>query len=346
MNCALIESHGDDIDKLLRIGQLPKPQRKRGELLVKVKAVALAPGDVRVMKGHCDFFQSPGTFPYIPGGDFCGIVEEADPTSRFRSGDGIVAMFELPRPLNALAEYCVVKESLAEIKPPDISWINAACLTSSAVAAFLAARHVTEGSRIMILGASGGVGTFLVQLCKNAKASFIAATSTDQVLVKSLGADVVIDYTQECWSDVPEFEDHPFDIIFDLGVGRKEAWVAAKNYSILKREGKFVTFSGHNPEMKIHNIWQTCAFMTALQGRVLGSGCWPLIPKYIWHNGLDLQPGMLKQLFGLVQAGKLKVVLDPISPLPFTADGIRKGFHLMNSRHAHGKVVVEVAPSL
>jgi NADPH:quinone reductase-like Zn-dependent oxidoreductase len=194
------------------------------------------------------------------------------------------------------------------------------------------------------LGGSGGVGTFLVQLARNyALASFIATTSTDEPLLKSLGADHVIDYTQQCWWDIPEFEDDPFDVIFDLGVGKKQAWTAAKNFSILKRKGKFVTLSGDNPELEIHNLGQTIGVLGVLYGRILGSGCWPLIPRYVWHSGLDLQPGTtLKELFQLVQDGKLKVVLDPVSPLPFTTDGIKRGFHLMNARHAHGKVVVQV----
>lgn len=99
MNCCLIAAHGEDIDKLITIGEKPKPIRSKGELLLKVHACALAPGDIRVMKGHCDFFQSPGKFPYTPGGDVCGVVEEADALSRFRKGDAVVAMFEIPRPL-------------------------------------------------------------------------------------------------------------------------------------------------------------------------------------------------------------------------------------------------------
>lgn len=139
-------------------------------------------------------------------------------------------------------------------------------------------------------------------------------------------------------------EDIPFDVIFDLGVGRKEAWTAAKNFSTLKKSGTYVTFSGHNPEMKIHNICDTIGLIGAVYGRVIGSACWPFIPKYVLHSGFDLENAKtLKELFRLVLDGKLKVVMDPISPLPFTADGIKSGFHIMNAREAHGKIVVKIA---
>jgi alcohol dehydrogenase len=349
MKAALVASHGDDIEKLLSISNThPIPVvRNPRELLVKVHACALAPGDIRVMKGHCDFFQSPGTFPYIPGGDLSGVVVRADASSRFKAGDEIVAMFDLPRPLNGLAEFAVVKESNAEIKPPALSWSEGACVTSSAVTALAAAKkYISEGDRVLILGGSGGVGTALVQLArKYSKASYIVATSTDKALLMSLGADRVVNYREECWWEIADFEDNSFDVIFDLGVGRKQAWTAAKNYSILKRNGKFVTLSGHNPEFKIHNAWQAIGLPAVMFGRTMGSACWPYIPKYVWYiNGLEVVEGeTLKELLRLVADGKLRIVFDPISPLPFSVDGIQRGFELMNARRAHGKVVVNVA---
>jgi NADPH:quinone reductase-like Zn-dependent oxidoreductase len=354
MKCALISSHGDDIDELLSMSNnYPKPklERKKRELLIKVHACALAPGDIRVMKGHCDLFQSPPEgFPYVPGGDVSGIVQEADPHSRFKKGDRVFAMFELPRPVHGLAEYAIVKEANAEIIPDGIDFLEAAALTSSAVAASIAANeHVRPGSRVLILGGNGGVGTFLIQYAKKIQnASFVAVTSStkEPERLVALGVDRVVDYTQQIWyTDIPEFEDDPFDVIFDLGVGRKQAWTAAKSYSsLLKRQtGKYVTFSGHNPELKVHDVWQACGLMAVMYSRMIGSACNPLIPKYVWHNGLDIKDGVtLKEILCHVREGKLELVLDPISPLPFTLDGIRRGFHLMNSRHANGKVVVQI----
>jgi NADPH:quinone reductase-like Zn-dependent oxidoreductase len=346
MRCALIAEHGNDIEKVLSIGTKPKPERNPGELLLRIYSVALAPGDVRVMKGDCDLFQSPGTFPYIPGGDLAGVVEEADADSRFQKGDEVIAMFEPPRPLNALAEYAVVKEKFAEIKPTQISWMDAPCLTSSAVSAFFASKqYITEGSRILILGGSGGVGMFLIQFAKLANASFIATTSTeDESRLQALGADQVINYRLQDWWDIPEFEDSPFDVIFDLGVGNKDAWHVAKNYSMIKkRDGNFVTFSGHNPNPILQNYFQVVGMMANISTRMLTSRIWPYHPDYTWHMGLDLQPNTLKEIIKFVQTGQLKVEMDPLSPLPFTKEGLARGFQLMTARRAHGKVVVMIA---
>ncbi|KAL7471225.1 hypothetical protein ACHAXS_011537, partial [Conticribra weissflogii] len=147
-----------------------QPTRKKGEILIQVQVCALAPGDVRVLSGHCDYFQEPPEgFPYIPGGDVSGIVAEADAESRFQQGDAVLAMFELPRPLHGLAEYVSVKENLVEMAPKNATPVESAALTSSALSAHLAVeKFVRPGYRILVLGGSGGVGTFFIQLAKKA----------------------------------------------------------------------------------------------------------------------------------------------------------------------------------
>ena len=91
-------------------------------------------GDVRVLAGHCDYFQHPpGGFPYIPGGDISGIVVEADANSCLKSDDKVMAEFELPRPLNGLAEFVSVKEKLVEFAPKSVTLTEAAALPSSAL---------------------------------------------------------------------------------------------------------------------------------------------------------------------------------------------------------------------
>jgi NADPH:quinone reductase-like Zn-dependent oxidoreductase len=344
MKAALIEKHGTNMDDLIQMtSDRPVPKRNKGELLIKVKACALAPGDVRVLKGDCDYFQSPKPFPYIPGGDLSGIVVEADETSRFKKGNDAFAMFEIPRPFHGLAEYALVKESLAEIKPASISYVEASALTSSALAAYLAARSfVQSGNRVLVLGGSGGVGTFFVQFAKLSGASYIACTSTQQELLYSLGVDRVLDYTHENWWEQEEYVQQAFDIILDT-VGGKEPWIQARRTRTLKRNGRFVVMNGDEPHMQIHNSWQTMQFMFRLVGRQLWTSMCPFVPNYIWHaNALDLKPGNLQEMSRLVEQGKVQVVLDPMTPVPFEREPIRNAFKLMESRHAHGKVVVEI----
>jgi NADPH:quinone reductase-like Zn-dependent oxidoreductase len=345
MKSVVIAAHGTDVDKLLSItNQRPKPLlRTKGELLVQVHACALAPGDVRVLKGDCDFFQSPGEFPYIPGGDLAGVVAEADEDSRFHQGDQVMCMFELPRPLHGLAEYALVKESNAEIMPKSLDMIQASALTSSALAAMLAVEQfVKRGDCILVLGGSGGVSTFFVQLARNAGASYIACTSTQDELLTSLGVDRVIDYRTENWWEMAEYKEQPFDLILDT-VGGREPWIHTLKTKTLKRKGYYVVMNGDEPLMKIHNSWQAMQFVYPLFSRQLWTSMWPFVPKYRWHaNGLDIQPGRLQTLGKLVDEGKLKVVLDPMTPVPFETAAIQQAFKLMESRHAHGKVVVQI----
>lgn len=346
MKSVVIAAHGCDVDKLLSMtNDRPIPvRRNKGELLLQVHACALAPGDVRVMKGDCDYFQSPGEFPYIPGGDCSGVVVEADDDSRFHKGDEVFVMFELPRPLHGLAEYALVKEANAELKSSSLSMVQAAALTSSALTALLAVKQfVQEGQRVLVLGGSGGVSTFFVQLARNAGASYIACTSTQEDLLVSLGVDRVIDYRTQNWWEIPEFVSNPFDVILDT-VGGREPWIHAQKSRTLKKRGLYIVMNGDEPLMKIHNMWQVFSFMCPLLGRQLWTFyLWPCSPaKYIWHNGLDLQPGQLQELQSLVEEGKLKVVLDPISPVAFETEQIKSAFRLMESRHAHGKVVVQI----
>jgi NADPH:quinone reductase-like Zn-dependent oxidoreductase len=86
-----------------------------------------------IQAGHCDYFQEPPRFPYIPGGDISGTVVEADPSSRFKVGDRVMAEFELPRPLNGLAEFISVKEKLVEIAPTSIPLLEVSSICNLTV---------------------------------------------------------------------------------------------------------------------------------------------------------------------------------------------------------------------
>ena len=346
MKCVLVSAHGTNIEEVVSIGRQPRPKkRKTGELLVEVHTAAFAVGDYRVMKGSCSLFQAPKKFPYIPGGDFAGVVEEADESSRFHEGDEVIVFYEMPAPFDAMAEYAVVNENRVEIKPKNVSWLDAPCITTTAVSAVAAAKdYIKEGSRILILGGSGGVGTVLIQLAKLHGAAFIATTSTEtESSLKELGADYVIDYTKVKWWEIQDFEDSPFDVIFDLGVGGMESWNAAKTTRVIKKKtGNYVAFNPPNSDMQIKNIGQLFAIMVNTLGRSLISRIWPSYPRYTWFQGLALPEGRLQEVIDLFVTGKLKIILDPVSPLPFTKDGIIKGFQLMKDRKAHGKVVVQI----
>jgi len=345
MKSVLGKGLGGSIDSSLEVGSRPLPQAtENGTVLVRVLACALAPGDPRVLSGACDKYQAPPSFPYVPGGDVCGVVEDASRSEKFKEGDCVYAMFD-EAPRNGLAEYAVIKDTLAAKKPVRASPLEAAALASSALTAWWASRQfVKTGDRVLVLGGTGGVGAHLVQLVKTVgHAHFVACTTSHPRQVASNEAlsaaiDRVVDYTrEENWWD--EFTgDEPFDVVFDL-VGGRDRWRRA--LGVLKKQGHYVTFCGDDPHPQIHSSWDVAKMMTRILSRVVWTRLRP--PKYTYHIGLSTEDDALTKLAALVDDGNLTVVLDPATPVPFEIEPIRDAFKLQQSRHAFGKIVVQVS---
>jgi NADPH:quinone reductase-like Zn-dependent oxidoreductase len=330
--------------------QVERPKRKpAGTVLIRVIACSLAPGDCRVASGHTELIQGPKKFPYIPGGDISGIVEEVDEDkSRFKVGEAVIAIFKSPRPFDGLAEYIVVDEKRVEkFDSEKIDFLDAVCLPSSALAALNVVSTVMQNDKVMVLGGSGGVGPFLVQLCKLAGAKFVACTSTQQAMMEELGVDRVIDYTTTNWWELEEFQTDPFDLVFDC-VGGPTGWKAIRQCKALKRSsdnGRFVALTFDNPLMQVHNYWQLVRFVSNIAGRAFWNRLVQRsIPYYrLPPDALKVSPASFKTLVDHVEAKRLKVVIDPKGPFEFTQTGVTEAFKLQASRHAHGKVVVRVA---
>jgi NADPH:quinone reductase-like Zn-dependent oxidoreductase len=308
--------------------------------------------------------QKPKAFPYIGGGDCSGVVvavgaKQSAKHDKFDMGDQVYATFVSPNPLGCLAEYCVVKQALAAKKPAGLSFLEASTLASSAVTAqTLVETHVQRGDRVLVLGGTGGVGCFLVQMAKAAGASFVAATSSKPRLLAELGVDRAVDYSAEKWWDLPEFMGElRFDVIVDL-VGGKESWEQAKRCKVVKsaREGgRFATTTFDNPNPRIHNCFHVIGFMLPLMGHMLWAGVNKSIPAFKLTQGVpnqsDAQPKFrrLNEKFlqtagdGGPESESLRVVLDPAGPFSFSAQGLKDGYNLQNSRHVKGKAVVELA---
>lgn len=330
-----------------------KPKRKPGTVLIRVIACSLAPGDCRVASGHTELIQGPKKFPYIPGGDISGIIAEVDESkSRFQVGEAVIAIFKSPRPLDGLAEYIVVDEERVEkFNSAKVDFVDASCLPSSALAALnVVVSNVMPNDRVMVLGGSGGVGPFLVQLCKVAGANFVACTSTQQVMMEELGVDRVIDYTTFNWWELEEFHSDPVDVVFDC-VGGPTGWKAIRHSKALKRSsdnGRFIALTFDDPLMEVHNYWQLLSFVSKIAGRAF----WNCIvqrsiPYYrLTPDALKVSLTSFKTLIDHVESKRLKVVIDHKGPFEFTQTGVTEAFKLQASRHAHGKVVVRVASNL
>lgn len=195
--------------------EVPVPRPGPSQLLVRVAASSVNPVDWKLHSGQYRWIM-PVRFPSIPGFDIAGEVVETDAqVTRFQPGDRIFAMADT-RPGGASAEYAVVGEGAAARMPSTLSAPEAAAVPLAGLTALQGLRdlgHVASGKRVLVIGASGGVGHLAVQIAKSYGAEVTAVCSGQHVdMVRGLGADRVIDYTRES-----DFRGrHPHDIVLDV----------------------------------------------------------------------------------------------------------------------------------
>ncbi|KAG9449984.1 hypothetical protein H6P81_009949 [Aristolochia fimbriata] len=219
------------------------PQIKEDQVLIKVVAAALNPVDAKRRQGKFKATDSP--LPTVPGYDVAGVVVKVgSQVKSLKEGDQVYGdinekALENPKQFGSLAEYTAVEERLLALKPKNVDFAQAASLPLAIETANegLERAGFSAGKSILVLGGAGGVGSLVIQLAKEVfGASKVAATaSTGKLeLLRSLGADLAIDYTKENFEDLPE----KFDVVYDT-VGQGERAVKA-----VKEGGSVVVLTG------------------------------------------------------------------------------------------------------
>jgi NADPH:quinone reductase-like Zn-dependent oxidoreductase len=306
---------------VLKLEDVENLTPREGEVLIKVHSAALNAADWHLMRGTpfpirlMSGMRTPKL--QILGADVAGHVEAIGKNvTQFKPGDQVFGDLS-GCGFGTFAEYVCAKENAVAVKPSKLSFEEAAAVPMSAVTALQALRdtgRISSGQKVLINGASGGVGTFAIQIAKSFGAEVTAVCSTTKMdIALSLGADHVIDYTQEDFSK----NGNRYDLI-----------LAANGYrpvSIYKRalnpKGVYVTTGGSG--------WQL------FEAMVLG----PLMPGRRMTNHLaTANPTDLASLIPLLEAGKITPVIDkrfPLSELPEAMRYLEKG-------HASGKVVINI----
>ncbi len=234
MQAVVFDRYGDI--EVLQYREVEQPTIKPDQLLVQVRASSVNPVDWKIRQGHLQLL-SGFNFPRIVGSDISGVVVKVgQDVTRFQPGDEVYTFLN---PLNggACAQYCAVPESTAAIKPRNVTHAEAAGVPIAGLTALQALRDLGEiqaGKKVLINGASGGVGIFAVQIAKAMKAEVTGVCSAKNLnFVQSLGADIVLDYAEVDFTQ----QIQKYDIILDA-VGQIKFDKCEK---VLQTEGVYIS---------------------------------------------------------------------------------------------------------
>src|SRR6266446_6355991 len=299
--------------EVLRYEDAPRPQPQAGEVLVRVHGAGVNPIDWKVREGHMKDFW-PHKFPLILGWDLSGIVEEVGPgpaaAGRFKIGDEV---YSLPDPTRdgAYADYIVVRESELALKPNSLHHIRAAAVPLAALTAWQSlfdTAQLQPGQRVLIHAGSGGVGHFAVQLAKWKGAYVFATASTkNQDLLRELGVDESIDYTQQRFENVAR----NIDVVLDTLGGETQE----RSWSVLKKGGNLVSLVQPPSEEKAKELGVRAVFV-----------------------GVQANGEQLAEIAKIIDSGELKLTIDRILPL----SEVRRAHELSQSGHTPGKIVLRI----
>jgi NADPH:quinone reductase-like Zn-dependent oxidoreductase len=296
--------------EVLKVADVPLPQPKENEILIKCSAAGVNSFDEALLSGK--YAKAFGTqLPWIPGYDVAGTIEKvgAD-VKKFKAGDSVYAFISIPNG-GGYAEYALAKEKQAALKPATLSFVEAAAVPSVALTAWQSLvdkANVQPGQTVLIQGGSGGVGMFAIPIAKARGARVFATASTaNQDFLKQLGADVTIDYKTQKFEDIAK----DVDVVVD-GVGGE---TLKRSYPIVKKGGILVTL--------VDRIDQAELDKHGIRGVSLEVG----------YNGDELA-----EIGKLIDAKKIKVVVSDTFPLADAAKALEKAA----TGHARGKIVLKV----
>jgi NADPH:quinone reductase-like Zn-dependent oxidoreductase len=309
---------------VLEFEDIEKPTPADDEVLVKVHSASVNPLDWHYMRGS-PYLMRLGTGLGAPnraglGVDFSGAVESVGASvTKFKPGDEVFGGAN-----GAFAEYVTIREDRALVlKPAGVSFEQAASAPIAAITALQALRDtgkIKPGQKVLINGASGGVGTFAVQIAKSFGAEVTGVCSTRNVaMVSSLGADHVIDYKKEDYTQSGQ----TYDLIIDM-VGNHSL---LDNRQVLNPDGIFVIIGGSKGNWIAPLMSPIKAFMLS-----------PFVSQEFVMMIAKMSTEDLATLGGLMQSGEVVPVIDRRFQLRDTADAIRYS----EKGHAQGKIMVEV----
>lgn len=306
--------------EVLQLEEVARPEPAADELLIKVHASGVNPVDWVIREGGNDALRAFLTLPLTLGWDAAGVVEAVgSAVTGFRPGDAVYGVPNFPGN-GSYAEYCAAKATQFALKPQSLSFVEAAGVPLAGLTAWTGLfghGKLQAGQRVLIQGASGGVGSLAVQFAK-AKGAYVIGTASAGNLdyLKQLGADEVLDYqNQQAETLVSDL-----DLVLEASPLRDNA-ERLKAVAMLKPGGIFVSV---NVDFPFDEAVQTALAQKQATGELA-----PNQPRQDW----------LQEMAQLIDAGQVKVFISQVFPLAQVAEAHRQS----QTWHVRGKLVLEVS---
>lgn len=297
------------------------------DVRVRIICAAGNPADYKLNSGMMPFVSTNK----VIGADLAGVVDEVGANvTRLRVGERVVGYTGLSG--GAFAEYVVARESAFASIPDNVSFADAAAVPLAGMTALDAAVYMKEGDTVVVCGASGGVGSMLVQIARARGAQHVIAISSDVALCQRLGAHETVNYKVDSWPNV--LAGRNVDMFFDC-VGGNDVWLNAQR--VIKPKGHFITLDGEFDNGIVSGL-------AVLLGRTV----------YRWFaHWLTAAPSFklvvlqgtlekLQELVTLLEEKKLTSAIDAASPMPFTQDGAVAMMNRLRARTARGKLIFQI----
>jgi NADPH:quinone reductase-like Zn-dependent oxidoreductase len=328
MKAFVVEHYGKDG---LRAADVPEPDVGDGDVLVKVSAAGINPLDSMVRNGEFKRLLKYQT-PFVLGHDVAGVVTRVGKAVRdFRVGDQVYAR---PRDLRigTFAEYIAIDQDDVAPKPASLTLPEAAAVPLVSLAAWQALvdrADVQPGQKVLVHAGSGGLGSTVIQLAKHLGATVATtASGKNAELVRSLGADVVVDYTQEDFAEVLS----GYDVVLDSRGGEN----LEKSLTVLKPGGQAISVTGP-PDPGFAKQLGAPQFMTVVMGLLSHKVRKRARKLRVSYSFLFMQAngGQLRELASLYDAGHLRPLIDKTFPFDQTLQALA----YVEQGRANGKVV-------
>jgi NADPH:quinone reductase-like Zn-dependent oxidoreductase len=307
MKAIMVRQYGGP--EVLKLEEVPRPEPKENEVLIRVIAAGVNPVDAGIRSGHYSKYFGPKP-PFIPGSDVAGMIEESK-IDKYKRGDALYGYLDLDRG-GGYAEYTIAKDREISAKPQSLSFAEASGVPIVALTAWQAlidTAKLSAGQTVLIHGGSGGVGSFAIQIAKAKGARVYATASTpNQDFLKQLGADVAIDYTKQKFEDIAKDVDAVLE-----SVGGE---TLTRSYGVVKKGGIIVSLVGPPNQAELDK--------RGIRGVALG----------VEPNSRELA-----EIGKLIDDKKLKVIVSQTFPLAEAA----KAQEQVATGHTRGKIVLKVA---